>query len=154
WIRWDEIGAGNASLIDFLRSLTALRRRHPLLRHDRFLTGAVDPETEQKGVAWLSPAGSEMTLEQWNDPRARCLGMLLCGSLLLVVNAYHDVVLFTLPTLARGREWRCRVDTNRTDLAETPSFPAGHVYQVTGRSLLLLEAVPVQPGSISASNRP
>jgi glycogen operon protein len=151
WIRWDEIDAGNAALIDFTRRLTQLRREHPLLRHDRFFTGAIDPETGQKDILWLSPSGAEMAIEQWKDPRARCMGMLLSGSLLMILNSYHDVVLFTLPKTARGREWRCLIDTNRTDLEETPTFPAGHVYQVTGRSLLLLET---QPGSISARSRP
>jgi isoamylase len=63
-----------------------------------------------------------MKPEHWRDAAARCFGLLLdgraqtseirqCGriDLLLITNAYH-VVLFTLPQVAGGRDWRtaCR----------------------------------------------
>jgi glycogen operon protein len=84
---------------------------------------------------------------------ARCMGMLLDGraqptgirrrgtdaTLLLVVNAYHDVVRFTLPEVTGGERWICLIDTNRPDLEDPMTFPIGKEYEVTGRSLLLFE---------------
>jgi len=102
-------------------------------------------------VTWLTPVGDEMTPEHWEDGNARCLGVLLDGraqptgirkrgtdrTLLLVLNAYHDVVRFTLPEVVGGRDWACLVDTNQPDLDDDAVFPFAHEYDVTGRSLLL-----------------
>ena len=52
------------------------------------------------------------------------------------------MVLFTLPKVAGGRDWRRLVDTNQPEEDDDPDRPVlfkfGQQYQVTGRSLLLL----------------
>jgi glycogen operon protein len=82
----------------------------------------------------------------------RCFGMLLDGrcqesgikrqagdaSLLLIMNAYHDVVKFTLPELVGGSRWLCLLDTNQPERSDTPTFGVGDVYGVPARSFLLL----------------
>jgi glycogen operon protein len=96
-----------------------------------------------------------MEQKDWGDGNARCLGLLLDGraqtsgirkrgsesTLLLIVNAHHDVVLFKLPEVTGGRDWERLVDTNLPDDDQDPEEPIrlkfGHEYQVTGRSLLL-----------------
>src|SRR3954465_15119596 len=93
--------------------------------------------------------------ENWRDARAKCVGLLLDGraqtsgirqrgseaTLLLVVNAYHDIVNFTLPDVPAGRGWIRLMDTNRPDadddFEEAERFPFGATYAVTGRSVLL-----------------
>jgi glycogen operon protein len=57
--------------------------------------------------------------------------------LLLILNAYHDVVVFTLPEIPEGTHWQCLVDTNIPDRPDEPVFASGEQYEVTGRSLLL-----------------
>jgi isoamylase len=63
------------------------------------------------------------------------------ATLLLITNAYHDVVTFKLPKVTGGRNWLRLVDTNLPDDDEdydqSANFRFAHVYQVTGRSLLL-----------------
>src|ERR1700733_4479778 len=63
------------------------------------------------------------------------------STLLLVTNAHHDLVLFTLPAVKGGRDWVRLLDTNLPDEDADSDFPArfrfGHKYGVTGRSLLL-----------------
>ena len=74
------------------------------------------------------------------DGRAQASGIIrpaADATLLLVVNAYHDVVLFTLPEVAGPNRWYCLLDTNDPDRDETPVFETHEQYQVTGRSLLL-----------------
>ncbi len=92
-----------------------------------------------------------MTAEQWQDPRGKCFGMLLDGraqptgikrrgsdaTLLLVFNAYHDVVEFALPEVPEGKRWVGLIDTNDPARRDPPAFDFGHRYEVTGRSLLL-----------------
>lgn len=101
-------------------------------------------------MTWLSPSGDEMTTEQWQDGNAKCFGMLLDGraqetgikrrgsdaTMLLVYNAHHDVVNFTLPEVTDGRSWLTLIDTNRPD-APMAEFEFGHAYAVTARSLVM-----------------
>ena len=155
WVdwRWDDRAE---ALIDFTKRVAALRRRYPVLRQSRFLTATWNEELGVKDSTWLNPTGEEMKPEDWHDSAARCFGLLLDGraqtsgirqrgsesTLLLITNAHHDVVLFTLPKVAGGRDWRRLVDTNQPEEDDDPDRPVlfkfGQQYQVTGRSLLLL----------------
>src|SRR5690606_34841887 len=151
WIDWNRDEDGEA-LLEFVRNAIRLRLSYPILRRGRFLVGAWNEEIGVKDVTWLAPSG-EMTEEQWTDPNNRCLGMLMDGraqptglrqagsdvTLLLIVNAHHDVVNFTLPEVPQGHSWRCLVDTNQEAIDHGARYDFHHDYQVTGRSLLLLE---------------
>jgi isoamylase len=163
WIDWDGIGADGRTLGDFVRLLLVLRRRFAVLRRQRFFTGEERDALGIKDVTWLTPAGAEMTEANWHDAQARALGVLFDGraavrgdgrdgddaTLLLVLNAYHDVVRFTLPAVAGGALWTLIVDTNRPDLAAPEPFAIGHDYEVTGRSLLLFALDPMRSNSTS-----
>jgi glycogen operon protein len=43
-----------------------------------------------------------------------------------------------LPEISGSDDWSCLIDTNVAVPDELPKFSSGDVYQVTGRSLLLL----------------
>ena len=159
WIDWSAIGGEGRALTDFVRQLIGLRQTHPLLRRGRFFTGVYNADLDVKDVTWITPAGTEKTIEQWQDPMARCLGMLMDGraqptgirragveaTLLLIVNAHHDVVPFTLPSVQGGGRWVTLVDT--TDPAGTTirAADSGTAVPVAGRSLRLLEWLPARP---------
>jgi glycogen operon protein len=75
------------------------------------------------------------------DGRAQPTGIRQRGqetTVLLVFNAWQDVVKFTLPEAPGGKGWTLVADTNMADLPEDKSFAFGHVYEVTARSLLVL----------------
>ena len=83
------------------------------------------------------------------DGRAQATGIRRPASdatLLLILNAHHDVVEFTLPEVAGGQRWLLLVDTNRPELEEPAPFEFGHPYMVTGRSLLLFVLRPERGG--------
>jgi isoamylase len=156
WVDWN-MGARGEALTRFTARVSALRRRFPLLTRGRFLTGEWDETLGLKDVTWLAPDATEMADEQWSEGHARCMGVLLDGraqatgivqrgtdaTLLMIVNAHHDVVEFVLPEVVGGREWRLLIDTNLTDedTAGEPALAFEHPYTVTGRSLLLFELV-------------
>ena len=162
WVDWHHDAAGR-SLTRFVDRLAALRRRYAVLRQSRFLTGRWNEELGLKDATWLTPAGTEMAEQNWHDGNARSFGLLLDGraqasgirrrgaeaTLLIVANAHHDVVVFTLPKVKGGRDWERLVDTNLpdedADEADRPRFRFGHAYQVTGRSLLLFLLRPGRP---------
>ncbi|WP_180284211.1 glycogen debranching protein GlgX [Azospirillum oleiclasticum] len=156
WFDWEAIDDDGRALTDFVRRLIALRRSHRLLRRGRFLTGAYNAELDVKDVTWITPAGIEKKTEQWGDPFARCLGMLLDGraqatgikkagtdsTLLLIVNAHHEVVPFRLPKVAGGTQWLRLVDTEGDARIEVSTARSGDELPVGGRSLLLFELIP------------
>jgi isoamylase len=151
WLDWN-VGERGEGLIAFVRRLTQLRHSHPILRRNRFLTGEYNEELDVKDVTWISASGAEMQEENWKDAATRCFGMLMDGraqstgirqrgkdaTLLWVLNAHHDVVEFTLPQCAGGREWSLLIDSN-IPAARGARFSAGSVYVVTARSVLLFE---------------
>ena len=155
WLDWESIGEAGNALTGFLRKLTRLRHSLPILRRARFLTAEYNPELEVKDVSWINASGKEMQESDWGDGNMRCFGMLIDGraqtsgikrrasdvTLLIVVNAYHDLVKFTLPEFAGGDQWLTLIDTNDPERHETSALKTGDEYGVTGRSLLLLAAL-------------
>jgi isoamylase len=151
WLDWQGIDPDQKCLAEFVQKLLAIRRSLPMLRRGRFLTGEYDEEIGVKDVTWLAPAGDEMTVEHWEDPNGRCMGILLDGraqetgvrrlgsdsTLLVILNAHDDVVPFKLPEAAGGRRWVRLIDTNQDRNDDLEDFDFGRVYEVTGRSLLL-----------------
>jgi glycogen operon protein len=150
WIDWNK-QEEERSLIGFVQKLTALRHKYPILRRSRFLTGVYNEELGVKDVTWINASGVEMKPEEWGDLTMQCFGMLMDGraqptgirrrgedaTLLMVLNAYHDLVEFSLPETPGGSHWQLLIDTNLADVAELGTFATGEAYGVTGRSLLL-----------------
>ena len=120
-----------------------------MVRRNRFYTGKFDEETGVKDVTWITAGGTEARDEDWGDGR-KCIGMLMDGraqvhtvpqdgdhsTLLLILNAHHGPVDFTLPPAADGHEWGLVLDTTDTGkIAER--FGIGATCLVSARSLLL-----------------
>ena len=151
WLDW-SFGERGQALIRFVQRLTQLRHTYPILRRNRFPTGEYNAELDVKDVTWINATGAEMRAENWQDGGTRCFGMLMDGraqstgirqrgrdaTLLWILNAHHDLVQFTLPECAGGREWSLLIDSNQP-AAPSARFASGAVYEVTGRSLLLFE---------------
>jgi isoamylase len=154
WANW-ELARQNDSLINFVRKLTRLRHKYPVLRRNRFLTGEYIEELEVKDVTWINANGSEMDDVHWGDTDMHCFGMLLDGraqttgvrqrgqnaTLLIVINEHHDMVEFKLPACVGGCHWDLLIDTQFCELGEEKRFSTGDIYQVTARSLLLFGLV-------------
>jgi len=155
WLNW-KIEEKGQSLIRFVQKLTKLRRDFPILRRSRFLSGVYNEELGVKDVGWINPNGHEMQSGDWADNNAKCVGMLIDGraqptgirqrgadaTVLIVLNAHHDLVSFTLPECPGGHSWLRVIDTNLDDDAEEATVETGATYDVTGRSLLVFALQP------------
>ena len=155
WLDWNLSETGR-SLLRFTRTLCELRHKYPILRRNLFHTGDNDEELDVKDLTWINAAGEEMQQSDWNDPVAHCFGMLIDGrarpsgvrqrgteaTLLIVMNAYHDFVEFTLPVASGGGSWKLVLDTNVTEQAEGFEGAAGDRYGVTARSLVVFALSP------------
>ncbi len=152
WVDWDAAERDDArALASWVRWLTRLRTMLPVLRRGRFLTGEYNEALQVYDARWLSPCATDLSPEQWADASMRCFGLLIDGraqatgirrpgsdaTLLWVLNAHHDVVNFTLPDVPGPDHWICLLDTNVPQRMPLPTFRAGDVYAVTGRSTLL-----------------
>jgi isoamylase len=154
WLDW-SLRERNAQLLAFVQRLTQLRREHPLLRRRSFFQGRSIVGPAIKDIVWLNPDGHEMSDQEWGQSFARSLGMLLAGraideqdergraltddDLLILMNAHHEPVPFTLPAAADGRRWQTVLDTQQdSGFAPEASFGATEVYPLQGRSFVLL----------------
>jgi isoamylase len=154
WLDWEGIGEEGRSLIEFVRKAIRLRRSLPILRRGRFLTAEFNQELEVKDVTWINASGAEMGNSDWGDGNMRSFGMLIDGraqtsgikrrssdvTLLIVLNAHHDVVKFILPKFVGGDLWLIFIDTSDPERGGTATLKTGDEYIVAGRSLLLFAA--------------
>ncbi len=155
WLDW-HAEKRDASLFEFTQKLINLRREHPIFRRPKFFQGRKIRGGDVKDVMWFDPNGEEMTEEEWTTPHAKCLGMLLGGdaidvrsfknepildrTYLLLLNAHHEQVDFTLPGLEKVR-WEQVIDT--TDEAgfvtHSKQVSSGDDYPLGPRSQVLLQ---------------
>ncbi|HRF42880.1 MAG TPA: glycogen debranching protein GlgX [Candidatus Competibacteraceae bacterium] len=134
WLNWEDIPAEEQEFMDFVRRLINLRQEHPVLRRTRFLHGLQISKTNGlRDIDWISPGGGAMSDYHWQEPKARCLGMLLAGdageyftpdgypetddTLLIILNAGHMTIPFSMPAVRGAAQWRCLLDTSRPQLA-------------------------------------
>ena len=154
WINWDQ-AESQKELIALVRRVISLRQNHPVFRRRNFFQGRSIKGVGVKDILWLRPDGREMTDQEWTQEHARTLGVFLSGSavdeidergqlitdenFVLLMNADHQEVAFTLPTVASGMAWITLVDT-ALDVARTPgtSHEPMSQYRLQPRSLILL----------------
>ncbi len=147
WVDWD-LAAKSAGLIAFVKQLCALRHKYPILRRNRFLTGATDEELDVKDVRWINADGVEMQAADWAGD-TRCFGMLIDGrarpsgvrqrgaeaTLLILMNAHYESVAFTLPVIPSGGSWHLLFDTAVPQAVAASRGMPGEVYEIGARSL-------------------
>ena len=154
WMDW-SLADKNAELLTFTRKVTGLFTRHPVFRRRRFLAGRpIRSQDEVRDIAWLTPAGQQMTGQDWDADFGRSIAVFLNGesirepnprgerivddSFLLCFNAHDDVVDFVMPPADYATEWTAVLDTTDAvgDVALTAS--PGQTVSLIGRSLLVL----------------
>jgi isoamylase len=154
WIDWEAAGK-HADLLDFTCSLIALRRDHPVFRRRRFFSGTAPGNSGLGDITWLTPAGAEMTVTDW-DSDERALAVLLNGnaitepgprgeaivdqSFLLLFNAAAQPVTFTLPAADPTAAWDIVVDTASPEPTAGEPRPAASQLTVTSRAVVVLRA--------------
>jgi glycogen operon protein len=153
WVDWTLLDKHRPT-IDFVKSLIALRKEFPVLRRNRFLTGAHSEKLGVKDVTWIHRSGVEMNEETWKDQGLRCIGMLIDGraqstgvrergsdsTVLLVINGHHDPMNFVMPPVVEGEGWRMRLNTATDPQTERVLRP-GDILETADRSVILFVMV-------------
>jgi isoamylase len=129
WVDWDA-AAKHSDLIEFVASLSALRKAHPVFRRRKFFSGlAGDSADGQRDIIWLSPSGREMGSAEWSSWDAKALAVCVNGDaitepgprgeritdadFILLLNATGGAVTFTVHGSfgSPGVAWEVLVDT-------------------------------------------
>jgi isoamylase len=171
WMNW-SLTPDQQKLLEFTRRLIQIRMQEPVLHRRRFFQGRLLRGRDVKDLSFLDPSGQEMPDDAWNADYVRCLGLRLAGdfselsdeqeraashTLLLLINAHHDPILFTLPEPSSlDQRWECLIDTAEPDRVQQP-LRRGVRYELKGRSAALLRIVKVphhEKKSQSVSNSP
>ncbi|MDB6146384.1 MAG: glgX, partial [Spartobacteria bacterium] len=153
WLHWQH-DEEQARLLEFTRKLIQLRKDHPVFRRPKFFQGRRIRGSEIKDVMWLNPGGNEMSDEEWASPFVRCLGVLLSGdtvdimdfegqpirdeTFLLLINAHYEPIQFVLPGLEH-LEWDVILDTSNEEgfLEKTTKFASGDDFELGDRCACL-----------------
>ncbi|HKT73438.1 MAG TPA: glycogen debranching protein GlgX [Steroidobacteraceae bacterium] len=155
WLEW-QLDARQQDFLDFTAEVIALRRRHAVFSRRRFLQDNAVTGGGLKEIIWLTPEGKEMTLEQWHEHFARCLGVYLAGAAIerrdkrgrpvkdnnfvLLFNAHHEEIPFLVPISLGTHAWWTVLDTAvEARPFEQRRHQAGTSYALQGRSLVLLK---------------
>ncbi|MCP5110387.1 MAG: hypothetical protein GY953_06090 [bacterium] len=155
WYPWD-LQPGEQNFLEFVQYLIELRHDQPALRRRKFFQGRPIRGTDVKDIYWFEPSGREMDDSAWNNPTARCLGLLLAGrsmdecdeqgnllvgdTLFMMLNVNDEAVIFTLPELEPESRWERLLDTAESQWGRR-SF-RDHRYKLRRRSLALLRLRP------------
>ena len=154
WMDW-SLAETNADLLEFTRNVIAMRRKHPVFRRRRFFEGKPIRSGDQtRDIAWLTPAGEEMTLEDWDSGFGKALAVYLNGegipepnyrgervvddSFILCFNAHSDELQFEAPDRVYGSHWKVVLDTSLPTGLSDATLAADEAITVPGRSLLVL----------------
>ncbi len=144
WLDWSKLDqAPHRDLIAYVRRLTALRKKYPVLRSRSFLEGEKEIVAGICEIGWFDANGQGMNDAMWVDENNRTLALRRASRhgdavevLLLLLNAAPDDVEFTLPT--PSYDWTLTLDS--ADTAQTDQKVDGDKIKVSSRSVRLLVA--------------
>jgi glycogen operon protein len=156
WLDWEH---ADLELLEFVRQLSRLRHRHPVLRRRGWFQGRpIRPYAHGPAlpdIAWFTPEGDEMTDESWDQARSTSLQVFLNGagipvpdergepilddSFLVVFHADASDRVIELPDGRWGAAWTRVLDTERGFAPDDRErYAAATQLTVLSRSLWLL----------------
>jgi glycogen operon protein len=154
WLHWN-LTAEQEQFLEFVRFVSRIRREQPVFHRRKFFQGRAIRGSDIKDLSWFEPSGQEMTDQAWNAGFVKCLGLRLVGdvldevdergepivgdTLLVLVNAHHEAIPFTLPATRVEHVWERVLDTADPE-ASAELYSGGGQYSLQGRSLALFRA--------------
>ncbi|MBI5258428.1 MAG: glycogen debranching protein GlgX [Burkholderiales bacterium] len=155
WLDWPQAAPGEPAefrepeFLAYVAELLALRRAEPALRHNRWFR-APPAAAGERSLAWLTPAGGEMSVNDWHDAGQHAFACQILNSphdppaapgapsaarLLLAFNPEPQATRFTLPPGL----WRVAIDSS-AEFASGTALPAVATVAVPARALLVLRS--------------
>lgn len=157
WYDWANV---DGDLLAFTRWLIHFRLKHPVFRQRGWFQGVAVRGRVHPSICWYTPAGQEMSDQDWQSGYAKSLAVFLNGgaiphpdpqgrrvvddSFLLLFNAHHEDLPFTLPSVEETphcflSRWTALLDTaHDAPLSGDLVYASGDGVMVTARSVQLL----------------
>jgi isoamylase len=156
WYDWEH---ADEDLLAFARRLIAFRHRHPVFCRRRWFQGRAIHGADVGDIGWFTPAGVEMSEEDWKAGFAKSLAVFLNGgdirspnergepikddSYYVMFNSHHEPLDFTLPEQKWGERWAVILNSagdkdSLQDEESDTTLAAGAVLAVHPWSLVLL----------------
>ena len=151
WFDWERI---DRNLLEYTRRLIHLQATHPAFRRRGWFNGRGLRGAGVADIAWFRPDGKEMVDEDWQHAHTKSFAVFLNGdalreldedgrpvrdqSFLLLFNAHHEPLAFTLPGVSFGRTWDLIIDTAAGIDLDSRSLEAGKSVVVPDRTILVL----------------
>ena len=152
WLDWN-LDEQQQSFLDFVRQVARIWKEQPVFQRRKFFQGRPIRGNEIKDLSWFGPDGQEMSDEAWDAGYVKCLGVRLAGdeirqlnereeplvgdTLLLLLNAHHQEILFTLPAARPEHRWLLLLDTAQASFDHNELEP-GSQHKLEGRSVAVL----------------
>jgi isoamylase len=145
WFDWNLVET-ERDMLEFVRGMIALRRRHPSLMRNAFFTGKPMPGRDIPDIAWH---GIRLNDPPWHDGMAQFLAFTIAGLTLnegdlhVILNMADMAMDVLLPPVS-GQGWYRVVDTSSSTIAgvsprenQDPVFTT--VLPIHPRSVVILE---------------
>jgi glycogen operon protein len=164
WLDWN-LTPEKAAFLEFVKKVVRVWKGQPVFQRRHFFQGRAIRGTDIKDISWLGSDGKELPDEAWATGLIKCMGMRLAGdiidevdergrpivgdTLLVMFNAHHEAVPFSLPKRRDEQRWELVFDTFRPDVAPGPVSEA-EPYPLRGRSLAAfrIQATPAAPAAV------
>jgi glycogen operon protein len=157
WTHWG-LDDRQRDFLAFCDAVLELRRGHPVFRRRRFFQGRDPRGAGLHDLEWMQPSGEPMTESAWNSSFVRTLMMRLNGdaiaevdeaglpvrddTFLLIFNADHTTVTFTLPPAGPDLGWERIIDTGNPEWGRRSLRRSGRL-RVRSRSMVIFQAAPL-----------
>ncbi|MGO9604584.1 MAG: glycogen debranching protein GlgX [Candidatus Binataceae bacterium] len=157
-ISWVDWSIADGDLLQYARSLVALRKRHPVFRRRSWFRGRPIRTGGVKDIGWFKLDGAEMSSNDWNVGFAKSLGVYLNGrgipdldaagrriiddSFYIIFNAHYEPLDFVIPAAAWAKSWLQLLDTAKGSIEENgPRYTAATKLHVEARSTVILQRI-------------
>ncbi len=154
WVDWD-LSQADRNMLAFVRRIIRIRKDHPAFKRRNFFQGRRIQGADVKDITWINPDGNEMSDDEWDSSFARSLGLQMVGysedqydtegrpeiddDFVLLFNAHHEEIPFTLPPNPEDARWEVLVDTSYSaGLRSDGFFKPGGDYPLRARSMAVL----------------
>jgi glycogen debranching enzyme GlgX/4-alpha-glucanotransferase len=150
WIDWRK---ADPALINYTRQLIAIRREHPALSRDAFLTGGAFDASALPDVEWRDAGGAMTSAGQWEEPEGRVLGVVFSAPadegvdrVAVILNRGREPAEIVLPKPRDGMIWRALLDSSALETSER-EFGSDDKPLCPARSSLILAEYPDSPAA-------
>jgi glycogen operon protein len=152
WLNW-ELDDRRRDFLAFVKQVSRIRETQPVLQRRKWFQGRAIRGGDIKDLSWFSASGQEMSDRDWNAGFVKCLGVRLAGdvigdvdergepivgeTVLVLLNAHHEPIPFTLPATEPEQHWERLLDTAGAG-NESLAWQGGAQYPLQARSLAVL----------------